>query len=75
MALFVGGRVDASRDFGFVGGRVGGMAVSCDLGAREENNHVSCRSTSSYMKHKLCQTLTKTTILGEQIWVQIWPNF
>jgi hypothetical protein len=26
-------------------------------------------------KHKLCQTLTKSTILGDQIWVQIWPNF
>ena len=37
MVSFVGGRVDASRDFGlFVGGRVGVMAVSCDLGAREE---------------------------------------
>ncbi len=38
MVLFMGGCVDASsRDFGlFVGGRVGGMAVSCDLGAREE---------------------------------------
>ncbi len=43
----MGGRVDASRDFGlFVGGRVGGMAVSCVLGAREEKNHVPCRSTS-----------------------------
>jgi hypothetical protein len=47
----VGGCVDASRDFAlFVGGHVGGMAVSCDLGAREEKNHVSCRSTGSYIE-------------------------
>ena len=35
----MGGRVDASRDFGlFVGGSIGGMAVSCDLEALEEKN-------------------------------------
>ncbi len=37
MVLFLGGRVEADRDFGLcVGGRVGGMAVPCNLGAREE---------------------------------------
>jgi hypothetical protein len=47
----MGGRVDASRDFDlFVGGRVGKMAVSCDLAVREEKNHVLCRSTSSYIE-------------------------
>ncbi len=37
------------RVFWFVGGRVGGMAVSCGLWVQEEKNHFSCWSTSSYI--------------------------
>ena len=85
----MGGRVGACGDFGFVRGRLCWQTAEwragrCSKGlsllsrvvcrAREDKVMSQVEVLVSTWEPKLSQTLAKNTILGEQIWGEIWPN-